>query len=281
MATHDRRFHVTAQQALLERVLWEVVQRVQDAGFVLKGGGALVFAYGALRHTTDLDFDADRKTDMRRRMREAIQSTLVEIDERTWWSKPNRARGSMRYRVQYIDHQGNSKRLQVDTRYRSRPTSSDVVTVKGIRTYTPEVLYEQKLAALRSRREARDVFDLAFLSKMYGNALTDTQILKADSITQNMAGLERDLTHQLQSDPILKRITTAVDTVLRFRESIDAQLERRGMKDAEQSVPISIPMTDEIIALRRLLHGEETMIPKWIQLPSRAIRYGFARTDGG
>lgn len=187
----------------------------------------------------------------------------------------------MRYRVQFIDQRGKPNRLQVDTRYRPRPKPSDVVTMKGIRTYKPEALFDQKLAAVRDRSEARDVFDLAFLSDKYGHALTDTQIHKADRIIGNMAGLERDLTHQLRGDLILSRITTTVDIVLEFREAIDRQIEQRGMNDAEQSVPISIPMTHEIIALRRLIHGEETVIPKSIQLPRRTIRNGFDRPDSG
>lgn len=280
MATNDSRSHLTAQQVLLERVMREVVERVQDAGFVLKGGGALVFAYGSPRHTTDLDFDADRKTDMRRRIRRAIQAAEVEIDEHTWWW-PKVSRDSMRYKVQFIDHQGNPRRLQVDTRYRPKPKSSEVVTVNGIRTYKPEALYGQKLEAVRDRNEARDVFDLAFLSDKYGDALTEIQILQADTISGHMDGLERDLTHQIRDDPILSRITTAVDIVLEFRESIVTQLQQRGMKDAEQSVPISIQMTDEMIALRRLLHGDQTIIPKRIQLRNSAIRGGFDRREGG
>ena len=85
MATYNRP-HMTAQQALLERVMREVVARVQDAGFVLKGGGALCFIYGAHRHTTDLDFDAQKRTDMTRRIRRATQAAGAEIDESTWWS---------------------------------------------------------------------------------------------------------------------------------------------------------------------------------------------------
>ena len=63
----------------------EVVGQVQDAGFVLKGGGALVLVYGSIRHTTDLDFDAHRPTDMTRRIRRAARSAEVEIDPKTWW----------------------------------------------------------------------------------------------------------------------------------------------------------------------------------------------------
>lgn len=83
MATDDRRSHLTAQEVDLERVMREVVARVQDAGFVLKGGGALVLVYGSIRHTTDLDFDAERPTDMTRRIRRAAQAAGVEIDPET------------------------------------------------------------------------------------------------------------------------------------------------------------------------------------------------------
>ena len=46
----------------------EVVARVQDAGFVSKGGGALVFVHGVQRHSTDMDFDAERNSDGSRRI---------------------------------------------------------------------------------------------------------------------------------------------------------------------------------------------------------------------
>ena len=82
MATNDR-LHLTADQALLEHVMREVVMQVQDAGFVLKGGGALVLVYGSIRHTTDLDFDAEKQTDMPLRLRRAMQLAGVEIDETT------------------------------------------------------------------------------------------------------------------------------------------------------------------------------------------------------
>lgn len=250
---------------------------------MLKGGGALVFAYGSRRHTTDLDFDARQKTDMTRRMRRSIQASGVEIDEATWWwpKGAKATKESIRYKVGFIDARGEREELQVDTRYRPKPKSGDIVIVNGIRTYKIEALYDQKLAALKNRSVARDVFDLAFLSSTYGHDLSDCQVREAQSITQDMNRLEGDLIHQLRDDPILSRITTAEEIVLEFRVAIDYQLQQREMYGPEQSVPISIPMTDEIIALRRLLHGEETIIPKSIQLPRRAIRNGFDRPDGG
>ena len=258
MATNDR-LHLTADQALLEHVMREVVMQVQDAGFVLKGGGALVLVYGSIRHTTDLDFDAEKQTDMPLRIRRAMQLAGVEIDETTWWWPKGKkgAKSSLRYRVLFIGNQGKKHWLQVDTRYRPKPRSSDIVTVGGIRTYKPEALYEQKLAAVRDRNAARDIFDMAFLCSKYGDTLTDDQIREAKSITRNERQLKRDFRKQLLDDRILARVPNAKHTVLEFRGAANQQIQRRGMEYPQQSVPISLSMRDEIIALRRLIHGEE------------------------
>ena len=260
----------------------EVVGEVQDAGFVLKGGGALVLAYGSNRHTTDLDFDSHRPTDMTRRIRRAARAAEVEIDPKTWWwpKESGVTRDSRRYRVYFFGFQGKSQRLQIDTRYRPKPRSADVVIVKGVRTYKPEALYDQKLAAYRGRRAARDLFDLAFLSKQHGDALTDNQIGKAEVLTRDLDHLIRKLTFRLQDDRVLSRITTAEDLVYDFRGAIEEQIAQRKMQVVKQSVPISLPMTHEIIALRRLLHGDERVEVTDNESPIRAIRSGPDRGDG-
>ena len=133
------------------------------------------------------------------------------------------------------------------------------MTVGGIRTYKPEALYEQKLATIRDRKAARDIFDMAFLCSKYGDSLTDDQIRETKSITRDTDRLKRDFRKQLLDDRILARVPTAKYTVLKFRGAADEQIQRRGMDDPQQSVPISLSMRDEIIALRRLIHGEEIM----------------------
>lgn len=283
MAADDRRPHLTGQEVDLERVMREVVARVQDAGFVLKGGGALVLVYGSIRHTTDLDFDAERPTDMTRRIRRAAQAAGVEIDPETWWwpKGAKAGRDSRRYRVWFYGSQGERLRLQVDTRYRPKPRFSDVTVVDGIRTYKPEALYDQKIAAFRGRNAARDLFDLAFLSKRHGDILTDAQISEAEAITRDMNRLEREVAVKLRDDRILARITTAEDIVYEFRDAVEEQLERRKMKMqvVEQRVLISPSMTREIIELRRLLHGGDEA-GKWERFGYR-MELNVAEPDPG
>lgn len=154
-----RDVRLTASRALHERVMREVVARVQDSTYVLKGGSALAFVYGLDRHSTDLDFDADRHTDLSRRIRRGMQAAGVESTD--WWFQDNKA--SLSFEVGYVRLAGeHSPVLQVDTRFKPRPIHEEVVSVKGVRTYTINALFRQKLDALEVRREPRDLHDLTF-----------------------------------------------------------------------------------------------------------------------
>ena len=86
---------------------------------------------------------------------------------------------------------------------------------------------------------------------------TDDQIRETKSITRDADQLEHDFRMQLLDDRILARVPNAKHTVLEFRGAANQQIQRRGMEDPQQSVPISLAMHNEIIALRRLIHGEE------------------------
>lgn len=260
----DRSLLLTDDEALLERVMSEVIARVQGMDYVLKGGGALVFAYGIGRHSTDLDFDAIRPIDLTRRVRKAAEATGVVIDKKTWWSPPNTGRigVSRRLKVKFAGPSGKPQELQIDIRYRPRPISEDIVILKGTQTYKPEALFRQKIAAFKNRNEARDFFDLAFIARKYGNDLSDDQIRDSETITRDMDSLERKLEYQLNADKSLARITTAVDIVCEFREAVDEQSARRGLFIQQQAVPISHSMVETIRGLREILRGPEANMPR-------------------
>ena len=263
MLAADRSLLLTAEEALLESVMWKVVHEVQDAGFVLKGGGALVRAYGLGRHSTDLDFDAERPTDLTRRVRQAAKTAGVMINEKSWWLPPDTGRTgvSRRLKVDFMGPNGMKQRLQIDTRFKPKPKTEDIVIVKGIRTYRPEAIYQQKLEALRERRAARDVFDLAFLTSKYGNSLSDGQIRRAETITRYIERLTEKLRRRIGSDRVLARITMAEDIVCEFRDAVDYQMKRRRILIQEQSVPFSHAMTEQLLELREILRGPEANRP--------------------
>ena len=148
----------------------EVVRRVQGTGHVLKGGCALVFAYGIRRHSTDIDFDAAKPTDMTRRIRNGLRAAGAEMRSR----ELIRTRTSLRIRATYrVRGEGKEEMLKVDTRFRPKPVAAETVDVGGILTNRPEALFEQKLVALESRTVPRDLYDLEFIIGNYGDALTD------------------------------------------------------------------------------------------------------------
>ena len=57
----------------------DVLARVQDLGLVLKGGTAFAFAWGVNRHSTDLDFDTNRRVELRDRIESAARTLAVKL----------------------------------------------------------------------------------------------------------------------------------------------------------------------------------------------------------
>ena len=217
----------------------------------LKGGSALAFVYGLDRHSTDLDFDADRRTDLSRRIRRGMQAAGVESTD--WWFQDNKA--SLRFKVGYVGLAGDhSSVLQVDTRFKPKPIHAEVVSVKGVRTYTINALFRQKLDALGVRREPRDLYDLAFIARNYGNELDDGVIRQAEVQIRDMNRLERKFVRLFQRDEVIASLTTVDSVILELDDAINYQLRLRGMWAAEQRVPISPRMSKAIVWLRRQIH---------------------------
>ena len=213
-------------EVLHERLMWEIVQRVQDTGYILKGGCALVFAYGSRRRSTDLDFDARKRTGMTRRIWNGLRAVEAEPAFHGQIPSEEALRIRVWYRVRGADE---PVELKVDTRFRPRPVAAEVTFVDGIRTYKPEALFKQKLATFGDRKQPRDLSDLAFLATQFGHALTDAQVRQSEQITRRMNKLERYLGLLIEEDPVLSCLTTAADT----------QIRRRGLRIQHQRLPVS------------------------------------------
>lgn len=83
MAAHGRVRHdirLTPSQAFHERLMKEVLSRVIGLDLVLKGGGALAFTRGLNRHSTDLDFDTDRASELQDRIETAARCKGRALD---------------------------------------------------------------------------------------------------------------------------------------------------------------------------------------------------------
>ena len=214
----------------------DVLARVQDLGLVLKGGTALAFAHGLNRHSTDLDFDADRPVELRDRIESAARGLAVELGPAERKDRSMR----QRFRAPYPRLRGSKQRyFRIDVRHSDPPRAEDIRVVDGFRTYRVSVLFDQKLAATASRRKPRDLFDLAFVMQRHGGSLRDDQIRRADAFTRDLNRLERRYKKRFERDEILRGISDVEDTVLRFRYATTDQMALRWGQVQEQRIPIS------------------------------------------
>ena len=243
MDSNRRMATVTRAQLFHERVMLAVVMRLQDTPYVFKGGSALRFAYGLDRHSTDFDFDSPSRFYIKDRIKAGLSDSGVTL-RRFIVSKDSPF--GQRFKVHYSKSRDSKDLLMiVDLSFRRPTCEDDAVTVKGIRTYRIDDLFDQKLAAAHSRTRARDLYDLAFIAKQYGNQLSHDQIKHAESFSRDYEDLAYTYDQAFQEDKLLKHVTTAEDRALEFRIAIEEQLIQRESR-IEQRVPGQTSFAQEL-----------------------------------
>ena len=141
---------------LMRHIAQEVTARTGDS-FVLKGGTALLLAYGLPRFSTDLDFDGRRTSvDLTASLRAGAEAAgtpthNLRTAKSTWAVR--------RHMVHYRDDAMKPLKVEVSYRQADQIDEADVTVIDGIRTYTIDKLASLKIDALVSRTKARDIFD--------------------------------------------------------------------------------------------------------------------------
>ena len=249
--SHIRRgFRLTPHQELHERLMWAVLERVRDLDMVLKGGTALAFTRGLNRHSTDLDFDAERPVELRDRIAGAARAMGVNLGPAERRDRPKR----QRFRAPYPRLEGDKDRFfKVNVRHADPLRTGDIEVIGGIRSYKVPVLFDQKLAATASRIEARDLFDLAFVMEEHGDSLRDDKIRSADAFTGDSDRLKRRYRKMFERDEVLRDISDVEDTVLRFRYATTDRQDRRWPLIQEQGLPIPWEVRNTVYEIRSRL----------------------------
>ena len=248
MAT-DRSVRLTPEQALYERLMRAVALRMYDTPLVLKGGTALALLYGLDRHSVDLDFDCGSakllsRASIENYVRDGLREANVPMSAfrrgRPMWK-------GRRFSVHYINPDNGKRRvLTIELSFRTQPRAEEVEIVDGVRTYKIPAMFDQKLNAAAQRTKARDLYDLGFLAKSYGDRFSSEQISRADEFSRNWEGLARRYRRSFQTDDLLRDITTADDRALLFRIAVIEQMHRRGHLVAEQAVPSAWSLAHEL-----------------------------------
>ena len=67
------------EQQRHQALMRDVATRMHNSSYILKGGTAILLTRNGPRHSVDLDFDTDRKTDIGSRVTAAFKAQNIEI----------------------------------------------------------------------------------------------------------------------------------------------------------------------------------------------------------
>lgn len=143
-----------------------ILKGINDTPLLLKGGTALLLAYGLDRFSEDLDFDAPLKLNLESRIRRSVPSgTAIEgID--LLKDTPT----VTRYRVRYHSEHGK-RSLKIEISYRDPPKKIETRHMNGIVVASLQRIVDQKLRAAYDgddpRSKVRDLYDLDFIARRW------------------------------------------------------------------------------------------------------------------
>lgn len=209
---------------LMQTITQQVTTDTADT-FVLKGGTALLLAYGLPRYSTDLDYDAKRPTNaLVKSVERGAQSADVEIASLT--TKKDTAT-TKRYMLHYAGlAQPDPLKIEVSFRAAGEVDEGDITVVHGFRVYKIERLAFLKIDAFLNREKARDVFDVWFLATRYADAIGDEQ-LKA--IADAVERLGEDGLFELMDDEEILQTHDLEQIALELVETVRRLCRERGL----------------------------------------------------
>lgn len=186
-------------------VMKSVVSKLVDLPIVLKGGTALLLAYGLDRFSEDLDFDADLKLNIQARLnnllKQCVDSYHLDIVKDT----------NTVQRLRIIYEKNNiSLRLKVEISYRQTFSDEDFLIYQSngyfYKIFKIHKLIKQKINALQGRTRARDLYDLNFLVHNYLNDFpVDSLIILLNRIS-DIDTLEEEYKLAFVDDEVLEEV---------------------------------------------------------------------------
>ncbi|MHB1287667.1 MAG: nucleotidyl transferase AbiEii/AbiGii toxin family protein [Leptospirales bacterium] len=178
-----------------------IARSLSDTPLILKGGTALLLAYGLDRYSEDLDFDSNKHLRLENRI-EKSTGPLVKIDS---VDVPKNTDTVQRYRVAYSTR-GVSGFLKIEVSCRDSYDSSRSHFHKGIRVYDLPVLIDHKLETFQNRTASRDLYDLHFLLTRKPQMFSLGQTQSLVEVTRDIDALERRYAESFKQDPILQDV---------------------------------------------------------------------------
>ena len=176
-----------------------IVGSVNDLPITPKGGTALLLGYGLDRFSEDLDFDANKKLNIKTRVEKILKNKTTDYSI----NLVKNTQTVQRYKIHYVKNERKGI-LKIETSYRDIFTNDDVIE-KGfegvrIKIYKVEKLLDQKLLAAEHRSEARDLYDINFLISTYLSHFNQKALRKIMNFVDNINNLEDKYRYSFQED---------------------------------------------------------------------------------
>jgi predicted nucleotidyltransferase component of viral defense system len=222
-------------ETLHQSVMQQILAKIQDTPYVLKGGTALLFTRNLDRHSTDLDFDSGKQMNIEGRIRDGLKAAGVELKS---LKKVKDTATVQRYKIHYLDPvNGQDLLLKIETSFRQQPKSENIEVVNGIRTYTVGYMFDLKMDAAENRTEARDLYDLVHLLRAYGSKLSSEQITRAEAFSHDINDLATRYAPSFNTDDVLRNRANINDVVLALREAVEEQTVQQPNPQFDNDVP--------------------------------------------
>ena len=192
---------MTPEETIHLGVMRSIAKSLADTPLILKGGTALLFAYGLDRFSEDLDFDSNKPLRLENRIEKAVGPfvRIVSIDT------PKNTETVQRYRVKY-DAKGIPGSIKIEVSCRDTYAPSHVHLHEGIRVYDLSVLIDHKIDAFRNRTAARDLYDLHFILTKLSFSLSLKQAQTLAESTREIDAIDRRFAESFREDPLLRNI---------------------------------------------------------------------------
>lgn len=210
-----------------------VLEGISNTPLVLKGGTALMLAYGLDRFSEDLDFDAPHKINLESRIRHSVPFGVSIDGIDTLKDTPT----VTRYRVRYRSNVGQ-RSLKLEISYRAPTESSDVRYFGGLCVSSLPRLIDQKLKAAHDgaapRSKVRDLYDLDFAARHWPVAFVGRLGLRLRTYTADPDALvsryladyrEDDLVQNLvELDRLTIRLHCAAEEMVVSAKEVDRRV---------------------------------------------------------
>lgn len=181
-------------------IMRAVAKDFHDIPMVLKGGTALLLCYGLDRFSEDLDFDAPKKFTIAHRVERILSRHTQKYEVKTVKDTST----VQRLKSHYAGLAGDDRYLKIETSFRNPPADEHIKVIDGIRTYTISTLIDQKISALAGRTAGRDLYDVAFLTRAYGDSFSSEAMAKLAAIMLDVNEVEKRFEYAFEEDDILQ-----------------------------------------------------------------------------